>query len=172
MRTPMQFRARGAILVALAILAVPAAPLFSSLGAQGPATLDTPVAFQHGFLSNGSVWNSAMTTLRNNLRIKATATTTTWSDPIRSQATQLPAQLDAAFGTDSNWKVKFVAHSQGGLVARALARISTRSDGLVSVGSPHLGANIAANFYYGGVQNWVRWVAGSISRPDPILQRL
>ena len=165
MPTSMQFRSRGVLLVALALLSAIGAPLCSSLSAQRPATLDTPVAFQHGFLSTGATWNSAMATMRTNLRIKPAAMTTTWYDQIRNQAAELPAQLDAAFTNDSTWKVQFVAHSQGGVVARALARISTRSDALITIGAPHLGADIAANFYYGGVQNWVRWVAGSIVTP-------
>ncbi len=165
MHTPTIVRSRGVILAILSILAASAAPPTSTLGAQPAATLDKPVAFLHGFNSGASTWNSAMGTLRNSLRIKAAAPTTTWWASINSQAAELPPQLNAFFGSDSTLKVKLVAHSQGGVVGRAFSRISTRSDGLVTVGSPHLGADIAASFYYGGVQNWVRWVASSIVTP-------
>jgi triacylglycerol esterase/lipase EstA (alpha/beta hydrolase family) len=165
MRIPMKVRSRGVILATVATLSVLAAPPLSTAGAQPPATLDKNVAFLHGFGSNGSVWTQAMNTLRTNLRIKAIAPNTDWWERIPVQAGQLTPQLNTAFGADSTVKVKLVAHSQGGVVARSFARLSTRGDGLVTVGSPHQGAAIAANFYYGGVQNWVRWVASSIATP-------
>lgn len=165
MRIPIQFRSRGVFLATFAVLALLAAPLFSMAGAQPPATLDKNVAFLHGFGSNGSVWTQAMNTLRTSLRIKTVAPNTDWWDRIPVQAGQLTPQLNAAFGSDTTVKVKLVAHSQGGVVARSFARTSTRADGLVSIGSPHQGADIAASFYYGGVQNWVRWVAASITTP-------
>ena len=162
MRIITQSWSLGALLLpALLLTATPAA----QLAGQPAATLDRPVAFQHGFLSDGSVWSTAMATLRANLRIHPAATTTVWYDPIRSQAASLPAMLNTLFGSDSNRKVAYVAHSQGGVVVRALSRISTRSDALVSIASPHLGANIAANFYYGGVQQWVRYLTGAIADP-------
>lgn len=165
MRIPMKVRSRGVILATIAALAVLATPLFSKAGAQPPATLDKNVAFLHGFGSNGSVWTQAMNTLRTNLRIKTVAPNTDWWERIPLQAGQLSPQLNAAFGADTTVKVKFVAHSQGGVVARSFARTSTRADGLVTIGAPHQGADIAASFYYGGVQNWVRWVAASITTP-------
>ncbi len=165
MHTPKRFRSRGVTLAILSMLAASGAPPVSTLGAQSAATLDKPVAFLHGFNSGASTWNSAMGTLRNSLRIKSAAPTTTWWASINSQAAELPPQLNTFFGSDTTLKVKLVAHSQGGVVGRAFSRISTRSDGLVTVGSPHLGADIAGSFYYGGVQNWVRWVASSIVTP-------
>jgi pimeloyl-ACP methyl ester carboxylesterase len=103
----------------------------------------TNVSFIHGYNSNGAVWNYARGVLQ------AEFNPTTWRqntyntvNPISSIAQNSASTLVPFDNT------VVIAHSMGGLVAREIRRqqgINSNIDALITIGTPHRGAPIAAN---------------------------
>lgn len=121
--------ARHAI-ATLLLLATTAAPV---------AAQDRLTVFLHGFNSNGSTWTSTASRLGARLQIATYAPNLPWHLPYDVQATHLNLEATAA-GTPANMVV--IGHSNGGLVARQLST-KRALGGIVTLGSPHLGAPLA-----------------------------
>jgi pimeloyl-ACP methyl ester carboxylesterase len=119
------------ILAALLLLAV----------AQPARAQDRVTAFLHGFNSNADAWGATASRLAVRLQIIKYAPNLPWQVPYDAQATLLNNEATAA-GAPSNTIV--VGHSNGGLVARQLST-KRALGGIVTLGSPHLGAPLARN---------------------------
>lgn len=120
--------ARGLMFVAmLAALARPA------------AAQDRLTVFLHGFNSTASSWADTASRLEARLQIVKALPELPWHVPFDAQANHLNG---LAAGAPAN--TLLVGHSNGGLVARQL---STKRPvgGIVTLGSPHLGAPLARN---------------------------
>lgn len=124
------------------------------LRGQAPVTLDKPVTFVHGFGSSGSTWN--LTSL-STLQLLRARTFSPDLSPFAAmdgvQAQQLLSAINGYFTANPTERMPLVAHSQGGQVSRAYARLAgNRINGLVTVGSPHLGTPIATAALSGRLQ--------------------
>lgn len=110
---------------------------------------DQPAAFVHGLKSSGATWQAASDRLRREYRIRPYLPNLSWDRPWSDQA----LQLSSAVPGDT---LISVGHSNGGLISRQWNRTSGRNNRIVTVGSLHQGAPLAANvlngnvFYYGG----------------------
>lgn len=106
---------------------------------------ETPIVLVHGFYSNAAFWHPMKPMLRaagwNNLFSLNLEPLFTGIDEYARQLEQRVEQACARCGTES---VIVVAHSMGGLVARACARRSPgRIRHVVCLGSPHQGTVLA-----------------------------
>jgi pimeloyl-ACP methyl ester carboxylesterase len=121
----------GRLLLALLLLA----------SATPVAAQDRLTVFLHGFASNASTWQSTANRLGARLQITPALPDLPWLDGFHAQAAHLD-YLASVYGAPSNMVA--VGHSNGGVVARALA---TRRNlgGIVTMGSPHRGAPLIAN---------------------------
>jgi len=112
----------------------------------------TPVLLVHGYMCNRGIW----WWIARKLRAAGIAIATINLEPprgdIESFAEQLHARIEALCTDTQAQKVALVAHSLGGLVARAYLRRhgSARVAQLVTLGSPHHGTWIA---YFGVGEN-------------------
>jgi pimeloyl-ACP methyl ester carboxylesterase len=120
---------RLSILCAVAVFSMPV----------GLAAQKTPVVFVHGFLSNGSTWDSASSRLQSQLAIQPYRPTLTWQDRYDDQAPQLQSALSSVPPS-----VIAVGHSNGGIVSRQWSRLRPVS-GIVTMSTPHVGAPVARN---------------------------
>lgn len=102
---------------------------------------DRLTVFLHGFNSNAGTWWGTATRLQGRLQIVPAVPELPWHVPFDAQANHINNLANSA-GAPADTVV--VGHSNGGLVARQL---STKRPlgGLVSLGSPHLGAPLAQN---------------------------
>ncbi len=107
---------------------------------------DRPVVFVHGFLGNAGTWQDAAGRLQGLLLIDPHRPETSWTNHFDAQADQLQSQLSTLPSTTIA-----VGHSFGGLVARQWNRTHPLA-GIVTVGTPHLGAPLA---YYGNLGAWL-----------------
>ncbi len=105
------------------------------------AAQDRLTVFLHGFNSNGDSWGATASRLAVRMQIIKYAPTLPWYTPFDTQATLLNNDANAA-GAPANTVV--VGHSNGGIVARQLST-KRALGGIVSIGSPHLGAPLARN---------------------------
>lgn len=119
-------------LMLLALIAATAAPA---------AAQDRLTVFLHGFNSGPDSWGDTASRLAARLQIIKYVPTLPWHLPYDTQATQLNNEANAA-GAPANTVV--VGHSNGGLVARQLST-KRALGGIVTLGSPHRGAPLAAN---------------------------
>jgi pimeloyl-ACP methyl ester carboxylesterase len=105
--------------------------------ARPAAAQDRLTVFLHGFNSNASTWADTATRLEARLQITKALPELPWHVPFDAQANHLNT---LAAGAPAN--MVLVGHSNGGLVARQL---STKRPvgGIVTLGSPHLGAPLA-----------------------------
>jgi pimeloyl-ACP methyl ester carboxylesterase len=120
------------------------------LAPRDPARIEpgvTPVLFVHGIYCNAGVWHRLLDALRGagtrNLFCLNLTPPLAGIDRFAAQLAQRVEEVCKACGTQ---KVIVVAHSMGGLVARAwLARLGDRSRlaRLVTIGSPHRGSRLA-----------------------------
>ena len=107
----------------------------------------TPVLFVHGLYCNAGVWHSQLAHLRQNGVVNLFCINL--SPPLASIdrfARQLDERVDEVLRACGTSKVIIVAHSLGGLAARAwYARLggSSRLARLVTIGSPHHGSRLA-----------------------------
>jgi pimeloyl-ACP methyl ester carboxylesterase len=106
-----------------------------------------PVLFVHGIYCNAGVWHRLLASLRRvqtpNLFCLNLTPPLAGIDHFAAQLAARAAEVCAACGTQ---KVVIVAHSMGGLVARAWrARLGGQAlaAGLVSIGTPHRGSRLA-----------------------------
>jgi triacylglycerol esterase/lipase EstA (alpha/beta hydrolase family) len=109
-----------------------------------------PVVFIHGILCNAGVWHRMLAALER--RGAANLFTLNLTPPLASMdhfARQLAERVDEACRAAGTQKAVIVAHSMGGLVARAwMARLggAARAARLVTLGSPHYGSLLARRF--------------------------
>ena len=127
-----------------------------------------PVVFVHGILCNAGVWHRILPALER--RSAANLFTLNLTPPLGSIdhfARQLAGRVDEACHAAGTGKAIIVAHSMGGLVARAwIARLggAARVARLVTLGSPHHGSALARGFP-------ARWAA-ELQRGSDWLQQL
>ncbi len=97
------------------------------------------VAFVHGINSDPSTWSDTRSYIGNRFAVSTKAPGYISDQPISSiTANQVRSQI-------SNGSI-LVGHSMGGLIGRQLRRTdSSMVNGLITVGTPHLGSGIAAN---------------------------
>ena len=117
------------------------AALFLLAVVQPAGAQDRVTAFLHGFNSSGDAWGATASRLAVRLQIIKYAPTLPWQIPYDAQATLLDNEATAA-GAPANTIV--VGHSNGGLVARQLST-KRALGGIITLGSPHLGAPLARN---------------------------
>lgn len=123
--------ARYCVLI-LALLAATAVPA---------AAQDRLTMFLHGFNSSGDTWGNTASRLGVRLQLIKYTPTVPWHLPYDTQANLLNHQANLG-GAPPDTVV--VGHSNGGLVARQLST-KRALGGIVTVGSPHLGAPLAGN---------------------------
>jgi pimeloyl-ACP methyl ester carboxylesterase len=144
-----------------------------------PAPVEAPVLLVHGVLCNAGVWVRFARYLR---RHGVTGLySLSYGPPLASIdtfAAQLARKIDAIVAATGAPRVTIVAHSMGGLVARAYVRRhgSARIARIVTIGSPHHGSMLAW-FFPGQALSQMRpgnpWLAElNAERPDPALRLL
>jgi len=111
-----------------------------------PAPVQTPVLLVHGVLCNAGVWVRLARYLRN--RGVTGLYSLSYGPPLASIdtfAAQLARKIDAIVAATGAPRVMIVAHSMGGLVARAHLRRcgAARIARVVTIGSPHHGSMLA-----------------------------
>ena len=149
-------------------LAVPWLLGASSLLAAMPAFAQPrkSVIMQHGFLGDMGTWTAAAQSLQQTFDANFILTTTGWRNTFGNQANTLTANFYGGAGQDA----AFVAHSFGGLLGRHMLRTGTPWRGLITVGTPHQGAPIAANIVNGTVASTLTTVATNIFEPFDYFQ--
>jgi triacylglycerol esterase/lipase EstA (alpha/beta hydrolase family) len=142
-----------------------------------PVPVERPVLLVHGVLCNAGVWVRFARYLR---RHGVTGLySLSYGPPLASIdafAAQLARKIDAIVAATGAPRVSIVAHSMGGLVARAYVRQhgSARIERIVTIGSPHHGSMLAW-FFPGQALSQMRpgnpWLAQlNAERPDPGLR--
>jgi triacylglycerol esterase/lipase EstA (alpha/beta hydrolase family) len=111
-----------------------------------PAPVETPVLLVHGVLCNAGVWVRLARYLRK--RGITGLYSLSYGPPLASIETfaeQLARKIDAIMAATGAPRVIIIAHSMGGLVARAHLRKhgTGRIAGIVTIGSPHHGSMLA-----------------------------
>ena len=111
-----------------------------------PAPVETPVLLLHGVLCNAGVWVRLARYLRK--RGVTGLYSLSYGPPLASIETfaeQLARKIDAIMAATGAPRVIIIAHSMGGLVARAHLRKhgTGRIAGIVTIGSPHHGSMLA-----------------------------
>jgi pimeloyl-ACP methyl ester carboxylesterase len=101
-----------------------------------------PVTFLHGLNSEQTTWNTLRDQLNNEFRINPNAMSYSSDITIPTIASQFNSYLNNIGGTNN----VVVAHGMGGLVARESIRQrgtgTQRINGLITLGTPHMGAPI------------------------------
>ena len=134
----------GAV-VALAALTVPV------------VAQERPVVFLHGVRSGPETWEEAANRLRERAMIQPHRTSTSWWNSMESQADEVQSQVGHL--PDSTIAV---GHSAGGIVAREWTR-RHGVGGLMTIGSPNLGAPIANHIHeWVGYNSDLLWVLGNV----------
>lgn len=137
------FRAVRRLFAATSLIALPAAPV---------AAQDTAVVFVHGILSDGTVWDFAAGSLRQQLQIEPVQPSISWWLSEATQASELTSYLNSHSATsDSARRMPFVARSNGGLASREYVRTGGRTSYIATVATPHQGAQLANNWLNYGV---------------------
>lgn len=110
----------------------------------------TPILLVHGYVCNRGLWLAFRRRLAAaNLGPIYTITLTPLFGGIDALVPKLDARIEAICGETGSSKLMIVAHSMGGLVARAyLVQTRARTQGLrvakmVTLGSPHHGSQLA-----------------------------
>jgi pimeloyl-ACP methyl ester carboxylesterase len=127
------------------------AQILGLLCAQGNASFDRirpevsrgyNVVYQHGFCSDASVFFRFDERLAQNLAIeRSRAFSLASTDRIEAQAIDLRSRIASKI----TQRHLFIGHSQGGLVVRRLGQLSPEYvSGVVTIGTPHLGAHLAS----------------------------
>ena len=126
-----------------------------------------PVVFVHGILCNAGIWHRILAALEQ--RGASNLFTLNLTPPLASIdhfAGQLAERVDEACRAAGTEKAVIVAHSMGGLVARAwMARLggAARAARLVTLGAPHHGSLLARGFP-------ARWAAELLCGSDWLQQ--
>lgn len=142
-----------------------------------PARVETPVLLVHGVLCNAGVWVRLARHLRQN-GVRGLYSLS-YGPPLASidaLADQVARKIDAVIGATGARRVMIVAHSMGGLVARAYLQKygSGTVARVLTIGAPHHGS-VFAWFFPGTSMAQMRpgnaWLAAlNRSRPDPGLR--
>jgi len=106
---------------------------------------DGPVVLlQHGYSHNGAVWWATVRALERRGYRVFTIDQPFWED-IDRMAERLAARIEAVSAAAAVDRLTLVAHSMGGLIARAYLRRhgADRLDALITIGSPHHGTRLA-----------------------------
>jgi hypothetical protein len=115
------------------------------------------VVFLHGVNSGPETWQGAAERLRQRAMIEPYRPATSWQNSMESQADQVQRQVGHLPGSTIA-----VGHSAGGIVAREWSR-QHGLGGLVTVGSPNLGAPIANHVHeWLGYNSDLLWVMGMV----------
>ncbi|MDP9206264.1 MAG: hypothetical protein M3P12_12575 [Gemmatimonadota bacterium] len=107
---------------------------------------NTYLVLQHGFVSASDTWRPMHHWLCHDLQFaRITRKTTNWRDTYESEAGALSSRLSSDGSFYYGAPVILVGHSNGGMIARYLARNqnSYNIKGVVTVGTPHKGAPAA-----------------------------
>jgi pimeloyl-ACP methyl ester carboxylesterase len=144
-------------------------------------TSEQPAVFVHGFRSEGSTWAQAADRLARDYVARASRPTLDWRQRFATQASALrSATSSSSLFPDTTI---LIGHSNGGLVSREANRQSRPAKGIITVGTLHQGAPIAANinvvgswgnnvyyfnarpvWHYAWFWDWVSWYASWYSR--------
>ena len=106
-----------------------------------------PILLVHGFFSNRGMWVSFRKRLAAaNLGPVYTVTLEPLNGSIDEMATSLDKRIEEIVGATGNEKIIVVAHSMGGVVARAyMTQVAeNRIARFITLGTPHHGSRIAA----------------------------
>ena len=130
------------------------------------------IGYVHGAASGPGVWGRIRPALDPSFSGVHTAVTLDWRSGLESQARDLFGQLSASGGTG----FLLIGHSNGGLVARRTAQLSSGSPGslvggVVAISSPHAGVPLArvgrqvvSDFLTAQLQSIVTRIGGSCWR--------
>ena len=144
--------------------------LAGAAATEARAQAEQPTVFAHGVKSDSGTWHFMAGYLKNELQISPVAKTTTW---YKREATQ-SAQLIQALNSDgrtayAGHTLPFVAHSNGGLVARRFslddAADRNRMLNLVTIATPHAGAQLANNFIAGNFVAYSEQLSSALFDP-------
>lgn len=135
----IHFRRRMAYPLCAAALAATA---FSSAAAQ------RPLVMVHGLASNSSTWDAAVQRLQTDFGSNIAITR-----PNLPSLTQFENQADSLIGATSpvGSNAISIAHSNGGIVSRTASLYGRAWSGVITVGTPHVGAALAANALNGAL---------------------
>jgi len=140
-----------------------------------------PVVFAHGFRSDGASWAQAADRLASDYAVRTSRPTVDWRARYAAQASALrSATASLSLFPDTT---VLVGHSNGGLVSREANRQSRPAKGIVTIGTLHHGAPLAANlpivgawgsevyyfnarpvWHYGWFWDWISYAASWYSR--------
>jgi len=135
------------VVTAIALLAS-AAPGW----AQGPQ----PLVLVHGYRSDGSSWASTSSYFQQkSLPVQSFAWNLNWWDRLYTQGDQLVLLTGQASLPDTTI---LIGHSNGGLISRYAAR-SRPYKGIITVGTLHSGAQLAASVEGGEVEGFGAFIA-------------
>ncbi len=171
-------RSDGLRLMLATIVAIMSPCIASPAAAQSPQ----PIVLMHGFNSSGETWASAAARLRQEFNATTTQPTCPWGHDLGDQANRLRGTLASAPWAYPDTTV-LVGHSNGGLISREASRQGQPMKAVVTLGTLHRGAPLAASFGvlppWGGFvaainaepvyyylwwlrdYNWISWIAGS-----------
>lgn len=99
---------------------------------------DRPMVFAHGLKSSAQTWTGTANLVTTSYRVRAIIPNLPWSDSYGYQAGQLKYLL----GGDTTQLVA-LGHSNGGIVLRETRRAGVGFSSIVTVGTPHQGAEMA-----------------------------
>lgn len=121
-----------------------------------PAAL--PVLLIHGYLCNSSYWSKMSTALRQAEISHSAVDLEPVFAPIEGYAPQIRNQIDALCMATGREQIIIVAHSMGGLAARAYLQQfdDRRIVKVITLGTPHLGT-VTARFSKGINCQQMRW---------------
>ena len=100
-----------------------------------------PIVLVHGFFAQGDDWGGTLEYFHDNLYANLYSWTLHWDQRFEDQSTTLRTQMLNIGLPDTT---VLVAHSFGGLVARSATQ-HLAVKGILTIGSPHRGAPIAAS---------------------------
>lgn len=127
--------------------------LILSVGLRGSAAAQTPMVFVHGLNSNGTTWGSTPSAIAGQFYVNPMQPSLPSWDFFASQASSLRQQIGG-----QPQSLIAVGHSNGGIVSRVANRGGQPMQGIITVGTPHRGAQLAtrvmdgATYFY--LLNW------------------
>lgn len=134
-----------------------------SLAATVGKAQNRDVVFQHGIWANAQAWQQEAGVLLDALLINSFIASTPSKDHCSGQAAELTSQVSSAASN-----AILIGHSNGGLVGRTAnlpSPYNARSwGGVVTVGSPHGGAQLMASVINGPVANWLLAIGGDFGQ--------
>lgn len=136
-----------------------------SAGARCVQAQKQPVLFVHGLNSDGSIWQPAADSLRTLLPILGLRPSLSKKDTYLQQALSLKQFAQSQSGGPLPDTTIAIGHSNGGIVSREAARNGLRLRGLVTVGSPQLGAPLVDHLFDLSVGDAGAWLANNLSEP-------